>query len=82
MVAVVDKLERLGYAHRVRSATDRRKHVVTLSPRGERTVHEVLGRLEQVEAEFLAPLSPAEQRQLNALVGRLFAAHNQACEPS
>ncbi|GAA3090121.1 MarR family winged helix-turn-helix transcriptional regulator [Streptosporangium carneum] len=79
MVAVIDKLERLGYARRTRSDADRRKQLVVLTDQGRRVVEEALAHMTEVEAGFLAPLEPAERRQLNDMIARLYAAHDPAC---
>ncbi len=80
MVAVVDKLERLGYARRARSDADRRKHLVVLTDRGRQVVEEALAHMAEVEAGFLAPLEAAERRQLNDMIVRLYAVHAPAGE--
>lgn len=79
MVGVIDLLEERGYARRVRSASDRRKHVVTVTDEGREALGEVLARLDRLEAEFLTTLSPDERAGLNGLVGRVFAAHDPSC---
>ncbi len=81
MVAVVDKLERLGYVRRDRSSSDRRKYVVTVTPHGARTLAAAVARLAEAEAEFLGPLAADERRQLNALLARLYVAHDPECRP-
>ena len=79
MVGVIDLLEERGYARRVRSASDRRKHVVTVTDDGRKALGEVLARLDRLEAEFLTTLTPDERAGLNGLVGRVFAAHDPSC---
>jgi DNA-binding MarR family transcriptional regulator len=80
MVAVIDKLERLGYARRERSPADRRKQLIAVTAAGRGAVDQALGELAALEAEFLGPLDAGEQRQLNALLTRLYQAHDPACE--
>jgi DNA-binding MarR family transcriptional regulator len=79
MVAVVDKLERLGYAVRERSPTDRRKYVVAVTPAGADALAAAGVRLAEAEAEFLAPLDAGERQQLNSYLARLYAAHDPEC---
>jgi len=79
MVAVVDKLEHLGYAERTRSATDRRKYLVTLTPMGRKTLRTAMNHLDRIEAGFLAPLTEAERGQLHDLIRRLYVAHDPTC---
>ncbi|MEU1883134.1 MarR family transcriptional regulator [Streptosporangium sp. NPDC020072] len=76
MVAVIDKLERLGYARRARSAADRRKQLVLLTEEGRQAVEEAVTRMTEVEADFLSPLDPAERELLNEMVARLYTVHS------
>ncbi|RJL35480.1 MarR family winged helix-turn-helix transcriptional regulator [Bailinhaonella thermotolerans] len=73
MVAVLDELERRGYAQRERSAADRRKHVVAPTPEGEAAFREAAGLMRAAEREFLAPLDEAQRDQLHHLVSLLYA---------
>jgi DNA-binding MarR family transcriptional regulator len=82
MVAVVDKLERLGYARRERSTADRRKYVVTVTSPGADALAAAAVRLAEAEAAFLAPLDAEERRQLNGFLARLYAAHDPDCAPA
>lgn len=82
MVAVVDKLERLGYAQRERSTADRRKYVVAVTAAGADALTGAAARLAEAEVAFLAPLDPGERRQLNAFLTRLHAAHDPECAPA
>jgi DNA-binding MarR family transcriptional regulator len=81
MVSVVDELERLGYARREASSTDRRKRVVTPTPAGLKALVKAADLMKQAEAQLLAPLSATERRQLNGLLGRLFTPELLACDP-
>lgn len=81
MVAVVDELERLGHARREASSTDRRKRVVTPTPAGLKALVQAADLMKQAESQLLAPLSAAERRQLNKLLGRLFTPDLLACLP-
>ena len=81
MVAVVDKLEGLGYARRERSPADRRKYVVAVTPAGADALAAAAARLAEAEAEFLAPLDEGERRALNSYLVRLYAAHDPECIP-
>jgi MarR family transcriptional regulator, lower aerobic nicotinate degradation pathway regulator len=79
MVAVVDDLERLGYARREPSSTDRRKRVVTPTPKGGRALVEAAEQLREAEERLLAPLTAKERRQLGTLVGKLFTPELLRC---
>jgi DNA-binding MarR family transcriptional regulator len=51
---VVDRLEKLGYARRRPSLTDRRAKLVVLTPKGARAKFEILGEFHTPPAAFLA----------------------------
>ncbi|SFB05162.1 DNA-binding transcriptional regulator, MarR family [Amycolatopsis marina] len=78
MVAVVDKLEDLGLACRERGS-DRRKYIVTLTSHGRAIAEDAIEQLATAEAEFLQPISRAEQQQFHALLTSLFQAHDPTC---
>lgn len=81
MVAVVDDLERLGYARRERSAADRRKHVITLTEPGAAVYEDAAGLLLKAQDAFLTPLSGAEREQLHTLLTRLSSPEYAVCAP-
>ncbi|MFC4906488.1 MarR family winged helix-turn-helix transcriptional regulator [Actinomadura gamaensis] len=56
MVALVDRLERLGLVERRRSELDRRKNVVALTEHGEDLLRRAEDARRRMEREFLAPL--------------------------
>ncbi|MQA77762.1 MAG: MarR family transcriptional regulator [Streptosporangiales bacterium] len=81
MVAVVDGLERLGYAQRNRSPVDRRKHVISPTPLGRTAHHDAMTALLRAETAFLAPLDETERDVLNGALLKLYAAHDPTCAP-
>lgn len=56
MVALVDALEAKGLVERHRSAQDRRRNIVGLTPAGEDSLRRASRARDKVEREFLAPL--------------------------
>jgi DNA-binding MarR family transcriptional regulator len=56
MVALTDALEAKGLVERHRSAMDRRKNIVQLTPGGEDCLRHAGKARDKVEREFLAPL--------------------------
>jgi DNA-binding MarR family transcriptional regulator len=71
MVAIVDRLEELGYAKRRRNPRDRRAYALEITPAGKRVLTEADGLLAEVERDFFAPLSAKERRTLIGLLQRL-----------
>ncbi len=78
VVELLDRLENLGYATRTRSAEDRRRQVVTMTPAGRTALAEIGQAVQAFEADFFAPLSRPEQLELGKLLGRLYAATAEA----
>ncbi|MFF4031329.1 MarR family winged helix-turn-helix transcriptional regulator [Streptomyces sviceus] len=64
MVALVDALEEKGLVERHRSPQDRRKNTVQLTPTGQDTLRKAERAREEMERQFLAPLSHSDANQL------------------
>jgi DNA-binding MarR family transcriptional regulator len=73
LVAVLDGLERRGLLHRRRNPNDRRVQWVQRTEEGERLFARALPRAQRAEAQQLAELSAAEQRQLVTAMRKLIA---------
>ena len=71
MVTLIDDLENRGYVVRRRHPRDRRAFLVHPTDSGRAAQREGVAILDEQQERFLAPLSPAERRQLGALVKRL-----------
>lgn len=63
MVALVDALEAKGLASRQRSAADRRKNIVELTPAGWSCLRDAGRARDEIERDFLAPLGGTLSRQ-------------------
>jgi DNA-binding MarR family transcriptional regulator len=72
VVSLVDHLEKLGAAQRVR-CEDRRAYVVELTQLGKRLAKQAVMRVRAVETQIFAPLSADEQDTLRRLSARLLA---------
>ncbi|MDH6114540.1 DNA-binding MarR family transcriptional regulator [Kitasatospora sp. MAP12-15] len=64
MVALVDALEKKGLVERHRSSQDRRKNTVQLTSTGQDTLRKAEHAREEMERQFLVPLSPSDADQL------------------
>jgi DNA-binding MarR family transcriptional regulator len=71
MVAVIDELESLGLAERRPHASDRRKHAVHLTAKGQRTLARARGTAVEMLDQLLAPLKPGERETLRLLLRKL-----------
>ena len=77
LVSTLDVMERDGMAVREPSPGDRRAHLVTLTPRGERRVPRLFELWDGVEQELTREMTAADRksliRMLTVLKGRLYA---------
>jgi DNA-binding MarR family transcriptional regulator len=73
MVELLDGLELLRYARRARDPRDRRRYVVTITPRGQLALAELRQAVEEYNRRFLSPLTEQEQQQLATTLGKLYA---------
>ena len=71
MVAVLDAMERRGLLQRQRNPNDRRVQWVQRTEEGHRLYARALPLAQSAEAQQLAPLSAADQRQLVAAMQKL-----------
>jgi MarR family transcriptional regulator for hemolysin len=77
LVSTLDTMEREGMAVREPSPDDRRAHLVSLTPRGERRVPRLFDLWDVVEEELTRGMAAADRRSLIAmlkvLIERLYA---------
>ena len=71
LTGIIDRLENLGFAERRASKQDRRAVLVCLTGKGRQVVGEIKPLLAGANRDFLAGLSPKEQRQLRGLLEKL-----------
>jgi len=71
MVALLDDLEAKGYVARQRHPRDRRAFLVHPTGPGRAAKIDAVRILDEQQRRFLAPLTPAERRQLAVLLKRL-----------
>lgn len=78
LVGLLDALEADGLVLRPRDPADRRRHLVGLTPAGQRRLVQAKRSVAQAEHDLLAPLDPNEREQLHGFLERL-AGHS--CSP-
>lgn len=69
----LDRLERAGLVERRPDPTDRRGKLIALTEAGKRVIDETIDRHVANEERLLSVLTPAEQKQLDALLRKLIA---------
>ena len=75
MVAAVNELAGRGLVERSPDPDDRRRNVVSLTDAGRRYLQKLDRLLDRAQDDLLAPLSPAERRQLVDLLTRIVDHH-------
>lgn len=79
LVGLLNELEGDGYVERRRSAEDRRRHIVELTPAGQRALAAAERAIDDAEAELFHGLDAQERATLHALLLRAAAGHVLDC---
>lgn len=77
MVGVLNELAERDLVERAPDPDDRRRNVITISPRGRRRLRRLDAALDDLHDELLAPLTPAERDQFVQLLTRLLDHHTR-----
>ncbi len=85
VVLLLNELEELGYISRRRDPSDRRRHLVDLTPIGVKALDDAEHRQESIEDDVLKALDSDERATLWRLLGRALRGAepelDEACEP-
>jgi DNA-binding MarR family transcriptional regulator len=71
VVALIDWLEEQGWVARKRSATDRRRHEISVTDAGQKAYKSLKREMIDHEKKFIARFTDAERKQLISLLQRL-----------
>ncbi|MEU9235506.1 MarR family winged helix-turn-helix transcriptional regulator [Streptomyces subrutilus] len=77
MVGVLNELTERDLVARAPDPADRRRNIITLSPRGRSHLRRLDEVLDDLHDELLAPLDPAERAQFLRLLTRLLDHHTR-----
>ena len=69
-VLLLNDLEAAGHVERKRDPADRRRHIVVMTPAGQKALAQAERAVAGLEDELLGSLTPDERETLRALLGR------------
>jgi DNA-binding MarR family transcriptional regulator len=78
----VDRLVRSGLVTRTVDSADRRRIILTLTPRGRKVYSEIEQARREMEREFLSVLTPEELRAFHAALDKLEAQSRKLFQPN
>jgi DNA-binding MarR family transcriptional regulator len=81
LVGVLDGLEDAGLIERRRDQSDRRRHMVSLTPAGKKQLVKMRAIVKRIEDEFLAPLDDKARAALHKTLLRVAAGNDGRFEP-
>ncbi|WP_059008127.1 MarR family winged helix-turn-helix transcriptional regulator [Streptomyces specialis] len=81
LVAVINELADRGHVERTPDPADRRRNVITITPRGRAQLRRLDGLLATIQDQVLAPLAPAEREELVRMLTRLAEHHGAHGRP-
>lgn len=80
LVGLLDEMEEAGLVERRRDPDDRRRQVVVMTPVGRKMLTKVRTVAQQLDDDFLAPLTADQRKQLQKLLLALAVEHVPNCQ--
>jgi len=77
LVGELDTLEERGLVERRRDPHDRRRHMVSITPKGKRQLTKIRATVKRIEDAFLEPLDEATRKQLHATLLDVACCHDR-----
>jgi DNA-binding MarR family transcriptional regulator len=81
LVGLLDELEEQQLVERKRDPNDRRRHLVSLTAEGKKTLRRLRTLAARLDDDFLEPLTEAERATLHSLLLKLAERHEPRCVP-
>jgi DNA-binding MarR family transcriptional regulator len=82
LVGLLDGLEDRGLVERRRDSSDRRRHLVSLTPEGKRQLARFRSIVKRIENDFLAPLDDHDRDILHGFLLRVARHHDPRFAPA
>jgi DNA-binding MarR family transcriptional regulator len=76
LVGLLDDLEERGLIVRKRDPSDRRRHIVNLTPAGKKALSKLRALQASIDDDFFAPLDAEERATFHTLLHRLASYHD------
>ena len=79
--SVISRLEAKGWVQRQADPGDKRRKLLWITAEGEKVALQMKRAVGKAQRRIVGPLQPAERVQLNALLGKLIAGHENNTRP-
>ena len=79
--SVISRLEAKGWVQRQADPGDKRRKLLWITAEGEKVALQMKRAVGKAQQRIVGPLEPAERVQLNALLGKLIAEHENNTRP-
>ncbi|MEU4240156.1 MarR family transcriptional regulator [Actinoplanes sp. NPDC026619] len=81
IVAALNELQAGEYVMRILDRTDKRRNVITITPKGRERMQELAATAAGIQDALLEPLDETERQELTRLLTKLYEHHRQGFPP-